>query len=68
MYDIIVFENLHFRSPRRINEWPAFSKIFTLESVFEKMRFGHCFHGIRVDGRPDRGLKQSPFSNKNGHV
>ena len=21
-----------------VNEWPAFSKIFTLESVFEKMR------------------------------
>ena len=34
MYDIIVFENLRFR-----NDKPAFPKISSLESVFEKVRF-----------------------------
>ena len=36
MHYVIVFENLRFPLST-INEWPAFSKIFTLESVFEKM-------------------------------
>ena len=43
-----------------VNEWPAFSKIFTLESVFEKMR-----NSVIVDGRRNRREKNS-FSNKNG--
>ena len=38
MYDVIVFENFRFR-PSIQNEKPAFSKIFTLESVFEKICF-----------------------------
>ena len=37
-YDIIVFETSFFVRPL-VNEKPAFSKIFTLESVFDKIRF-----------------------------
>ena len=36
MYDVIVFENFCF-CPSTQNEKPAFSKIFALESVFEKI-------------------------------
>ena len=41
MYDIIVFENLRFRRSKRERKpgKPAFSKISTLENVFEKMCF-----------------------------
>ena len=35
MYDVIVFKNFCF-CPSTQNEKPAFSKIFALESVFEK--------------------------------
>ena len=41
----------------------AFSKIFTLESVYEKMRFRWRFLRIREDGRPNRS-KTSPCSNE----
>lgn len=36
MYDVIVFENFCF-CPSTQNEKPAFSKIFALESIFEKI-------------------------------
>ena len=39
-----VFVRLH------VNEKPALSKIFTLESVLEKMLFCDRFDRIRVDG------------------
>ena len=39
MYDIIVFENSAFVRPQVNDFKPEFSKIFTLKSVFEKMRF-----------------------------
>ena len=42
MYDVIVFENFRFHPSSR-NEKPAFSKIFTLESVFEKICFQWLF-------------------------
>lgn len=38
-----------------------FSKVSTLESVFERWVFGDRFQRIRVDGRPNR-RKISPFS------
>ena len=48
MYDIIVFENLRFRRSKRTRKpgKPAFSKICTLESVFEKMCFRWPFQYI----------------------
>ena len=49
----------------KVNEKPAFSKIPTLENVFEKMRFRLPFS--RVDGRPNRN-RLLPFSNKNGYM
>ena len=39
MYDIIVFENSASLRPQVNDFKPEFSKIFTLKSVFEKMRF-----------------------------
>jgi len=55
-----------------VDEKPAFSKIFTLETIFEKIIyvFGDCFRKIRVDSRPywrknlcfqtcGRGLRQT---------
>ena len=50
---------------RHVNEKVTFSKIFTLEGVFETMRFRDRFHWIRVDVRPNQRQKYS-FSNKNG--
>ena len=47
MYDIIVFD-----VRPHVNEKPAFSKLFTLESVYKKMLFWRPF--TRVDGRPNR--------------
>ena len=38
-----------------VNEKPAFSKLFTLESVYKKMLF--CQPFTRVDGRPNRRKK-----------
>ena len=48
MYDIIVFENLRFRRSKRKRKPGklAFSKICTLESVFEKMCFRWPFQYI----------------------
>ena len=43
-YDIIVFKISVFVRTR-VNKKPAFSKISTLESVFEKMRFETVFIG-----------------------
>ena len=45
MYDIIVFENLRFRRPKRKRKpgKPVFTKISTLVSVFEKMCFRDRF-------------------------
>ncbi len=37
-YDVIVFENLRFARPHEYDKSP-FSKISTLESVFENLRF-----------------------------
>ena len=51
MYDIIVFENLRFRNDKR-----AFSKISTLESVFEKVRFRWQFS-------PDKCGRQAKLKN-----
>ena len=50
-------------------EKPAFWKISTLESVFEKMRFGWPF-SLDSCGRSvgQTGGEKSPFSNKNGYV
>ena len=50
MYDIIVFENLRFRRSKRTRKRgkPAFSKICTLESVFEKMCFRWPFQYIYI--------------------
>ena len=39
MYDIMVFENVFVFVRPHVNEKPTYSKIFTLESVFEKMPF-----------------------------
>ena len=55
-----------FFSPNVI-EWPAFSKILTLESVFEKMRFRWLFYRIRVDSKPNRRKKITVFL-ENGNV
>ena len=51
MYDIIVFENLRFRPSKRKRKAgePAFSKISTLESVFEKMCFWRPFQTEILD-------------------
>ena len=38
MYDVILFENLRFVRPHEYDKSP-FSKISTLESVFENLRF-----------------------------
>ena len=53
MYDMIVFENLRFRPFTRKRKAGVSSKISTLESVFEKMRFRWPFSpDTRVDGMP----------------
>ena len=62
----IRIRNLVFVCPH-VNIWPAFSKLFTRNSVFEKMHFGDHFHQINVNGRPNQ-RKKSLFSNKNGYV
>ena len=54
MYDVIVFENLHFCPSTRKREASVF-KNHTVESVF-----GDCFQWIRVYGRPNR-RKKIPF-------
>ena len=56
-----VFFHLH------VNRKVAVSKIFTLESVFEKMRFRDCFHRIRVDVRPNR-RKNIRFQTKTDRI
>ena len=50
-YDIIVLETSFFVRPL-VNEKPAFSKIFTLESVFDKIRFQWPRHQIRIEKQP----------------
>ena len=45
----------------------AFSKISTLESVFEKLRFRRRFHRFRVGDSPIRN-KKGAFSNENAIV
>ena len=62
----IRIQNLVFVCPH-VNIWPAFSKLFTRNSVFEKMHFGDHFHQTHVNGRPNQ-RKKSLFSNKNGYV
>ena len=47
MYDVIVFENFCF-CPSTQNEKPAFSKIFALESVFEKICLRWLFSPNRL--------------------
>ena len=49
----IRIQNLVFVCPH-VNIWPAFSKLFTLNSVFEKMHFGDHFHQIHLNGRPNQ--------------
>ena len=51
MYDIIVVENLRFcRSKRKRKPGkPAFSKVSTLDSVFEKMGFRRPFQTEILD-------------------
>ena len=64
-----------------VDEKPMFSKVFTLETVFEKiiftlllvttfekMCFDDCFHQIRVDDRPSWRKKISVFKQKWIHV
>ena len=63
MYDVIVFENFCF-CPSTQNEKPAFSKIFALESVFEKI----CLRWLFLPNRLAKLEKKFPPSNKNGYV
>ena len=67
MYSIIVqlYSKTSVFVRPHVNEKLAFSKIFTLKSVFENLRFRDRFHRIRVDVRPNQRQKY-PFSNKNG--
>ena len=51
-----------------VNEKLAFSKIFTLESVFEKMSFRWFFFTGYVRMVGETRDKKPPFSNKNGYV
>ena len=51
-----------------VNEKSAFSKISTLERVFEKMRFGWPFSSDTCGGTPKRIKKKSPFSSKKEYV
>ena len=69
MYDIIVFENSAFVRPH-VNDFKAeFSKIFTLKSVFEKMRFRWPFSpDTRVGTVVQAEEKKYPFSSKNGYL
>ena len=63
---LVVYDERH----RRIRKPPfsAFSRIFTLKSVFEKMRFPWPFSPDTC-GRYVKPLKTKyPFSNKKGHV
>ena len=63
MYDVIVFENFCF-CPSTQNEKPAFSKIFALESVFEKTFSVTIFtEQVRPNWR-----KKFPSSSKNRYV
>ena len=65
MYHMIVFENLRCRPSTSKPKAGVSSKISTLESVFEKMRFRWPFSpDTRVDGMPNR-RKNYSFSNKN---
>ena len=48
--DVIVFEKCRFHRSHVFMK-TEFSTISTLESVFEKLGFGHRFHRIGVDGR-----------------
>ena len=61
-----VFEKLRFRRPH-YNMKTEFSKISTLESVFENIRFRSPKTRFSVDGRPKR-INKYPFSNENGLV
>ena len=45
----------------------AFSKRSTLESVFEKVRFGDRKHRLRVNANPKR-IKKEAFSKISGYV
>ena len=51
-----------------VNEKPAFSKISTLERVFEKMRFGWPFSSDTCGQYAKADEKKSPFSSKKGYV
>ena len=61
------FETVFVRP--HVKEKPTFSKLFTLESVLERVRFRWPFFTelVSVDGRLNR-RKNFPFSNKNGYV
>ena len=52
------------------NEKLAYSKFFTVESLFSLKRcvFDDRFHPIRVVGRPNHPEKKYPYSNKHGYV
>ena len=58
MYDVNIFENLHFCLSTRKREASVFKK--------EKKRcvFGDCFHWIRVDGLGQTGDKNPHFQTK----
>ena len=60
------FENLRFRPSTRKRKAGVSSKISTLESVFEKMRFRWPFSpDTHVDGMPNQCKTDYLFSNKN---
>ena len=69
MYDIIVFENSAFVRPQ-VNDFKLeFSKIFTLKSVFEKMRFRWPFSPDTWAGTVVQTEENEyPFSSKNWYV
>ena len=69
MYDIIVFENSAFVRPQVNDFKPEFSKIFTLKSVFEKMRFRWPFSPDTWAGTVVQTEENEyPFSSKNWYV
>ena len=67
-FKVRVFENLRCRLSTLIRKTSPFSKVSTLESVFENLRFQASalrFPRFSVDGRPKR-ISKYPFSNENG--
>jgi len=59
-YDIIVFENLRFRPSKRKREASVFKKSPLWRAFLKRCVLGDRFYQIRVDGRPDWGIKY-PF-------